>query len=178
MDPRRKSVSANYLSVDWTRGGGDPVSDLRSLYARAPLRMQCQGGDGRPLPGHDWARVETPKVVKELQPEPRVACQEEEEEEEGEDAIGQVAKRIGFGPKALEVGRFRLDGCVCNTRYLPKQNAHLIAFLCHFPMRGSTFEREGGRRRRHPPMDSIISRPSHADPSSSHPFEAAGPRSI
>ncbi len=98
-DPLRKSVAGNYRSVSWTPRRADRLADF---YLGAPLWMQCQGGDGQPLPGRWDGGVEQPPVPEEADPE-RPACETAEAEEERR----RRRKRVGFSPNAVAILRER-----------------------------------------------------------------------
>lgn len=110
-----KNVSENYHAIEWTP---KRALDLENFYSKAPVEMQCQGGNGRPLPGNSWCNMKIMDIEDPLPIQPR-ECQNLPESKRflGANyrpkrflgANNRYNKRMGFNPKMVAIYRERMQ---------------------------------------------------------------------
>ncbi|TRY63859.1 hypothetical protein TCAL_11840 [Tigriopus californicus] len=110
-----KNVSENYHTIEWTPRRS---LDLENFYSKAPIEMQCQGGNGLPLPGNSWKNMKIMDIEDPLPIQPR-ECQDIIQSKRFLGAnyrpkrfLGantRYNKRMGFNPKMVAIYRERMQ---------------------------------------------------------------------
>eukprot|EP00095_Tigriopus_kingsejongensis_P009488 maker-scaffold661_size154698-snap-gene-0.21 protein:Tk09488 transcript:maker-scaffold661_size154698-snap-gene-0.21-mRNA-1 annotation:"tyramine beta-hydroxylase-like" len=111
-----KNVSENYYSIDWTP---QRALDLEKFYANAPVEMQCQSGDGLPLPGNSWKGMKSEPINELLPLVPRMCPNIRAKRYLGAnfrpkrlvgtlDNGDKMSKRVGFNPRNIAIYKERM----------------------------------------------------------------------